>query len=134
MMNDMMPAALRPVELSLQTVQGLTPRQSRVIKDLCFKILEHDGLDSENYEFKRVEIRSLAWKEGSATGSPVMLVTEVGRKNDENTYASVFARTIRMVAIGPRGGNLTLLNALGRDNKSVSRDVTFSEATYLRTK
>ena len=74
-------------------------------------ILENDGLHSPDYEYKQFEVT-----ESDYPGSKlVFLHTVVGRKNDEGTYAAVFARRTRLIAIGPRGG-LHLLNAKRKAN------------------
>ena len=76
----------------------LTPKQERVICRLKELVFKADGRDApDSYEFKQFELLA------SSTSGTVFVVSEVGRKGDEDTMASVFCRTRRMYAVRPTG-------------------------------
>ena len=79
----------------------MTMKQFYAVKNARRAILSHDG-HSDEYEYKRFEVQLLDW-------GAVQIISEVGRKGDEGTAASIFARARRQIFVGKRGG-LTLCN------------------------
>jgi len=74
----------------------MNDKQRSVIGKLRIDILANDSHRNDGYEYKRFEV-----KEHSGF---IEIISEVGLIDDENTLASVFARTRRQIFIGPRGG------------------------------
>lgn len=86
----------------------MTDTQEKIIELLKIDILKHDGLGQEDYEYKEFKIVDGDTK-------LVFLLTEVGHIGDEGTMASIFCRTRRHIAIGPKG-KIQLLN--GADQRT----------------
>ena len=60
------------------------------------RYIENDFYD-DNYEFKQWEVTAHEW-------GKVEVYAVTGRKNDDNTMASVLCRTYRQIFIGKNGG------------------------------
>ena len=81
--------------------------QEKTIEAIRAYILRHDCFCNDPaYEIKKFEIEPLG------VGDIVVVYAVSGRRNDEHTMASIFARTTRHIFIGPKGG----ITAIG--NKS----------------
>ena len=87
----------------------LTAKQEQVLNSLKRDILEHDGMGSNEYEYK-------GWEVTEAYGNRVFLSSTVGMVNDKGTMAEIFCRPHRLIVIGPNGGT-TLLNPATYDLK-----------------
>lgn len=81
-------------------------KQEQIIERLKTAILLHDGLGQthvDRYEYKKFEVEEKY--------NLVFLLTEVGSKTDEGTWASLLCRTRRHILVGKKGG-VRLLNAV----------------------
>jgi hypothetical protein len=87
----------------------MTPKQARLVEFLKGHHLKTKSYgDVNNYESKKYEVK----EEIIGTYKPtpyVIILSEIGRKNDEHTYAAIFCRDRRHLMIGPNGG-IRLLN------------------------
>jgi len=110
-----------------------TQAQEKALEWLKREIMKHDSHNNpERCEFKKWEVTLTDY-------GKVYLVSEVGGKDDEGTMAAVFARSYRLIWIGPRGG-LKLVNAAKYvdDGKAALKkvsapDVTGGEVTWCIT-
>ncbi len=93
----------RPFHQRNARTDKMSPTQEKMIAFAKEQIFENDSNGySENYEYKRFEVKLLDW-------GKVEVLSEVGCKGDEGTLATIFCRTRRHIFIGRRGG-LTLCN------------------------
>lgn len=108
-------------------MEKATKAQLAQVEWLREKVLLHDGY-SDEYEYKSFEVEERGF-EGYRGYKPFVIVsTQVGHKGDEGTMAQIFARTRRLIWIGPRGG-MHLLNtkgATGRSGQATGRAVLYS--------
>ena len=86
----------------------MNAKQKARVEWLRQEIIKYDGNHTTGYEYKRFEVVE--------ENGYVFVVSEVGLKNDEGTYACILCRERRHIAIGKRGG-MKLLNT-GRYSKS----------------
>lgn len=92
-----------------------TRKQVDMIHYLAERIMDHDRLNTNNYEFKEFKLTY-------GFGRHLFLIATVGRKDDEGTMAAILCRNHRHLIIGvkggiksltaPKGKNLGLFNAL----------------------
>ncbi len=100
----------------------MNDRQRETVEWLRKQILLHDSHgDVDCCEYKKFTVNT-EWS------SFVAVSTVVGRKGDSGTMASVYARTRRNIAVGPRGG-LQLLNTARYDRKTQKMVHTKTHAT-----
>ena len=110
--------AIIPIKWEVLTDEQIATRlssaQKKTLEVLKREIWRHDTYSSQApttwneglYEVKRWEVKA-----ASGNNSPlVFLYSVIGRRGDEGTYAEVYARNKRHIAIGVRGG-CRLLNA-----------------------
>ena len=99
-------------------MEKATKAQLAQVEWLREQVLLHDGYGySAEHEYKSFEVEERGF-EGYHGYKPFVTVsTEVGRKGDEGTMAEIFARTRRLISIGPRGG-MHLLNTKGATGRS----------------
>lgn len=81
----------------------MNAKQEKIIADLVECIKRDQKIGQGRYEVKQQELTT------SESGI-AFLIIETGLVGDEGTYASIFARTRRHIAVKPTGG-IHLLNA-----------------------
>jgi len=106
----------------------MTTTQEKRIEELRQAILLSDGLGEahvDGHEYKRFEVTDHEC-------GLVFVLAEVGRKDDEGTMASIYARTRRHICIGRRGG-LKLLNARKGERGGRREPCGFWKVVHSRT-
>lgn len=88
----------------------MTKAQQRIVEILKERFIKEKAYSGnvDNYEYKKFEVEEC--KRVYSNKIDIYIFASVGKKNDENTLASIYCRDNVHVRIGVRGG-ITVINA-----------------------
>uniref|UniRef100_A0A6M3L4A3 Uncharacterized protein n=1 Tax=viral metagenome TaxID=1070528 RepID=A0A6M3L4A3_9ZZZZ len=101
--------------------------QKRVVENLKKDILNHDSMGFPEYEYKewKIEVETIERTYPKKKSIPhVYIFCTVGKVGDEDTMASIFCRTRRLMVIGPRGA---VKGLLGRKQSGYHKALIWSK-------